>query len=126
MYECMLCLLRGGHPLDFLHEGSLTSLEARSSHRARLPGDAPYLNDALELARAVRAAQSTSTSTRLTLWQKYPRRSEGPRCASGRSARSHGAHARKDAARNRVLFARSFPNESYGFWNACSRVEPQC
>ena len=34
-------------------------------------GDAPHLNDALELARAVRASLATSTSTRLTDWQKY-------------------------------------------------------
>ena len=52
--------------------GTIGSLEAVIEWMIpRYTGDAPYLNDALELARAVRAAQSTSTSTRLTPWQKY-------------------------------------------------------
>ena len=37
----------------------------------RYTGDAPYLTDALELARTVRACLATSASTRLTDWQKY-------------------------------------------------------
>ena len=45
----------------YLNDGSLL----------KYTGDAPYLNDALELARAVRASLATSTSTRLTDWQKY-------------------------------------------------------
>ena len=68
----MIHLLRGGHPLDSLHDGRMTSLEAVIEPIARdYEGDAPYLNDALELARAVRASLATSTSTRLTDWQKY-------------------------------------------------------
>ena len=127
MYWCMLCLLRGGHPLDFLHEGSLTSLEAVIEPLARgYEGDAPYLNDALELARAVRAAQSTSTSTRLTLWQKY--------CLAApkdllrlRSLVARGRARKKVRTRSKtpreieLLFARSFPNELFwrvmAFWN---------
>ena len=112
----MLCLLRGGHPLDFLHEGSLTSLEALVEPIARdylnAEGEAPYLNDALELARAVRAAQLMSTSTRLTLWQKY--------ClaAPKELLRLRSLLARKRAKTKlstpphlASLFARSLPNE---------------
>ncbi len=85
-------------------------------------GDAPYLNDALELARAVRAAQSTSTSTRLTPWQKY--------CLvpPKELLRLRSLLARKRAKAKRAtpphlarLFARSLPNEIawrvLAFWN---------
>ena len=123
MYECMLCLLRGGHPLDFLHEGSLTSLEALIEPVATgYTGDAPYLNDALELARAVRAALSTSTSTRLTPWQKYclvpPK--ELLRLRS-QIARGKAVATRSTPPHLARLFARSLPNEIawrvITFWN---------
>ena len=123
MYECMLYLLRGGHPLDFLHEGSLTSLEALIEPVATgYTGDAPYLNDALELAKAVRAAQSTSTSTRLTPWQKYclvpPK--ELLRLRS-QIARGKVVATRSTPQHLARLFARSLPNEIawrvLAFWN---------
>ena len=145
MYECTIHLLRGGHPLDFLHKGSLTSLEALIEPIARgydnliedpvlanlarvaglsdgVPGDAPYLNDALELARAVRAALSTSTSTRLTQWQKYclvpPK--ELLRLRS-QIARGKVVATRATPPHLARLFSRSLPNEIawrvLAFWN---------
>ena len=105
--------LRGGHPLDFIHKGSLTSLEAVIEPVAMgYTGDAPYLNDALELAKAVRAAQSTSTSTRLTPWQKYclvpPK--ELLRLRS-QIARGKAVATRSTPPHLARLFARSLPNE---------------
>ena len=130
MYGCMLCLLRGGHPLDFLHEGSLTSLEALVEPIARdylnAEGEAPYLNDALELARAVRAAQLMSTSTRLTLWQKYclaaPKELLRLRSLVARGRARKKVRTRTKTPREiSLLFARSFPNELFwrvmAFWN---------
>ena len=123
MYECMLYLLRGGHPLNFLHEGSLTSLEALIEPVATgYTGDAPYLNDALELARAMRAAQSTSTSTRLTPWQKYclvpPKELL---CLRSQIARGKVVATRSTPPHLARLFARSLPNEIawrvLAFWN---------
>ena len=125
MYECMIHLLRGGHPLDFLHKGSLTSLEALIEPVATgHTGDAPYLNDALELARAVRAAQSTSTSTRLTPWQKYclvpPKELLRLRSLIARGRATVRPHGWTPPCVAR-LFARSLPNEIawrvLAFWN---------
>ena len=107
----------------FLHEGSLTSLEALIEPVATgYTGDAPYLNDALELAKAVRAAQSTSTSTRLTPWQKYclvpPK--ELLRLRS-QIARGKVVATRSTPPHLARLFARSLPNEIawrvLAFWN---------
>ena len=115
--------VRGGHPLDVLHKGSLTSLEAVIEPVATgYTGDAPYLNDALELARAVRAAQLTSTSTRLTPWQKYclvpPK--ELLRLRS-QIARGKVVATRSTPPHLARLFSRSLPNEIawrvLAFWN---------
>ena len=114
---------RGGHPLDFIHKGSLTSLEAVIEPVATgYTGDAPHLNDALELARAVRASLATSTSTRLTDWQKYclvpPK--ELLRLRS-QIARGKAVAARSTPPHLARLFARSLPNEIawrvLAFWN---------
>ena len=123
----MQLLLRAGHPLDYPLMGSMARLERRIEWMIpRYTGDASYLNDALELARAVRAAQSTSTSTRLTLWQKY--------CLAApkdllrlRSLVARGRARKKVRTRTKtpreisLLFAPSFPNELFwkvlAFWN---------
>ena len=103
----------GDVDVDCLHKGSLTSLEAVIEPVATgYTGDAPYLNDALELARAVRAAQLTSTSTRLTPWQKYclvpPK--ELLRLRS-QIARGKAVATRSTPPHLARLFARSLPNE---------------
>ena len=125
MYECTIHLLRGGHPLDFLHDGTVTSLEAVIDPIATgYTGDAPYLNDALELARAMRAAQSTSTSTRLTPWQKYclvpPKELLCLRSLIARGRATVRPHGWTPPCVAR-LFARSLPNEIawrvLAFWN---------
>ena len=124
MYECVQHLLRAGHPLDFLHEGTdSTSLEEVLNSIANgYAGDAPHLNDAMNLARAVRAAQSTSTSTRLTPWQKYclvpPK--ELLRLRS-QIARGKVVATRSTPPHLARLFSRSLPNEIawrvLAFWN---------
>ena len=124
MYECVQLLLRAGHPLDFLHEGTdSTSLEEVLNSIANgYAGDAPHLNDALALARAVRAAQSTSTSTRLTPWQKnclVPPK-ELLRLRS-QIARGKVVATRSTPPHLARLFSRSLPNEIawrvLAFWN---------
>ena len=116
-------LARGGHPLDFLHDGTVTSLEAVIDPIATgYTGDAPYLNDALELARAMRAAQSTSTSTRLTPWQKYclvpPKELL---CLRSQITRGKVVATRSTPPHLARLFSRSLPNEIawrvLAFWN---------
>ena len=122
-YQIMQLLLRAGHPLDSPVHGATRSLESLiEGVIPQYTGDAPYLNDALELARAVRAAQSTSSSTRLTPWQKY--------CLvpPKELLRLRSLLARKRAKAKRAtpphlarLFARSLPNEIawrvLAFWN---------
>ena len=96
----------------------------------RYTGDAPHLNDALELARAVRAAQSTSTSARLTPWQKYclapPKellrlRSLVARGRARERKRLRSIFESETPREISLLFARSFPNELFwrvmAFWN---------
>ena len=57
MYQIMQLLLRAGHPLDYPLMGTMGSLERRIEYLvSSYTGDAPGLNNALELARAVRAA----------------------------------------------------------------------
>ena len=72
MYECVQLLLRAGHPLEMLHMGMESIsvedvLDPIAFGATQYTGDASYPFDAIDLARAVRAAQLTSTSTRLTL-----------------------------------------------------------
>ena len=110
--------LRASHPLDFLVLGATRSLEyviefyLNDGSLLKYTGDAPYLNDALELAKAVRAAQVTSTSTRLTPWQKYclvpPK--ELLRLRS-QIARGKAVATRSTPPHLARLFARSLPNE---------------
>ena len=128
MYECTQLLLRAGHPLDFLVLGATRSLEyviefyLNDGSLLKYTGDAPHLNDALELAKAVRAAQSTSTSTRLTPWQKYclvpPK--ELLRLRS-QIARGKVVATRSTPPHLARLFSRSLPNEIawrvLAFWN---------
>jgi len=101
----------------------MTSLEEVLNSIANgYAGDAPHLNDAMNLARAVRAAQSTSTSTRLTPWQKYclvpPK--ELLRLRS-QIARGKVVAARSTPPHLARLFSRSLPNEIawrvLAFWN---------
>ena len=113
MYQIMQLLLRAGHPLDYPLMGTMGGVERRIDYLASsYTGDAPYLNDALELARAVRAAQLTSTSTRLTPWQKYclvpPK--ELLRLRS-QIARGKAVATRSTPPHLARLFARSLPNE---------------
>ena len=117
----------GDVDVDCLHKGSLTSLEAVIEPVATgYTGDAPYLNDALELARAVRAAQLTSTSTRLTPWQKYcllpPKELLRFRSLVARGRARERRRLRSKTPREiSLLFAPSFPNELFwrvmAFWN---------
>ena len=103
--------------------GATGSLEYVINHAIpQYTGDAPHLNDALELAKAVRAAQSTSTSTRLTPWQKYclvpPK--DLLRLRS-QIARGKVVAARSTPPHLARLFSRSLPNEIawrvLAFWN---------
>ena len=88
----------------------------------RYTGDAPYLTDALELAKSVRASLATSISTRLTPWQKYclvpPK--ELLRLRS-QIARGKAVATRSTPPHLARLFARSLPNEIawrvLAFWN---------
>ena len=100
----------------YLNDGSLL----------RYTGDAPYLNDALELAKAVRAAQTTSTSTRLTPWQKYcllpPKELLRLRSLVARGRARERRRLRSKTPREiSLLFVPSFPNELFwkvlAFWN---------
>ena len=124
-YQIMQLLLRAGHPLDFPVNGNARSLESVIEDLIpRYTGDAPYLNDALELARAMRAAQSTSTSTRLTPWQKYclvpPKELLCLRSLIARGRATVRPHGWTPPCVAR-LFARSLPNEIawrvLAFWN---------
>ena len=107
----------------------MTSLEALIEPVATgYTGDAPYLNDALELARAVRAAQSTSTSTRLTPWQKYclvpPKELLRLRSLVARGRAREKVRTRTKTPREiALLFAPAFPNEL--FWNIMRYWNPR-
>ena len=94
------------------------------------PDDAASVNDALgnvlDLAKAVRAAQLTSTSTRLTPWQKYcllpPKELLRLRSLIARGRAREKVRTRTKTPREiELLFARSFPNELFwrvmAFWN---------
>ena len=125
----MQLLLRAGHPLDYPLMGSMARLERRIEWMIpRYTGDASYLNDALELARAVRAAQSTSTSTRLTPWQKYcllpPKELLRLRSLVARGRARERRRLRSKTPREiSLLFARSFPNEL--FWKVTEYWNPR-
>ena len=107
--------------------GATGSLEYVINHAIpQYTGDAPHLNDALELAKAVRAAQSTSTSTRLTPWQKYcllpPKELLRHRSLVARGRARERRRLRSKTPREiSLLFAPSFPNELFwrvmAFWN---------
>ena len=109
--------------LNFDAFGLRQTLEGRAA-RITSPGSSGegLANDALELAKAVRAAQSTSTSTRLTPWQKYclvpPK--ELLRLRS-QIARGKVVATRSTPPHLARLFARSLPNEIawrvLAFWN---------
>ena len=138
MYRITISLLRGGALLDFPAFGSRQTLESRAA-RITSPGEGranePWqgrasgeglANDALELAKAVRAAQSTSTSTRLTPWQKYclvpPKELLRLRSLVARGRAREKVRTRTKTPREiSLLFARSFPNELFwkvlAFWN---------
>ena len=127
MYQIMQLLLRAGHPLDYPLMGTMGSLERRIEYLvSSYTGDAPGLNNALELARAVRAAQLTSTSTRLTPWQKYclvpPKELLRLRSLVARGRAREKVRTRTKTPREiELLFAPSFPNELFwkvlAFWN---------
>ena len=128
MYECVQLLLRAGHPLEMLHMGAeSTSLEDVLDPIAwDYDGDAPYPLDAIHLAKAVRAAQSTSASTRLTPWQKYcllpPKELLRLRSLVARKRARERRRLRSKTPREiSLLFAPSFPNELFwkvmAFWN---------
>ena len=128
MYECVQLLLRAGHPLEMLHMGAeSTSLEDVLDPIAwDYDGDASYPLDAIHLAKAVRAAQLTSTSTRLTPWQKYclvpPKELLRLRSLVARGRAREKVRTRTKTPREiELLFAPSFPNELFwkvlAFWN---------
>ena len=128
MYECVQLLLRAGHPLEMLHMGAeSTSLEDVLDPIAwDYDGDASYPLDAIHLAKAVRAAQLMSTSTRLTPWQKYcllpPKELLRLRSLVARGRARERRRLRSKTPREiSLLFAPSFPNELFwrvmAFWN---------
>ena len=126
MRKCVELLLRNGAPLDFSFSGEICSLESQILAMSYNGDDAASVNAALggvlDLAKAVRAAQSTSTSTRLTPWQKYclvpPK--ELLRLRS-QIARGKAVATRSTPPHLARLFARSLPNEIawrvLAFWN---------
>ena len=84
------------------------------------------LGDVLDLAKAMRAAQLTSTSTRLTPWQKYclaaPKDLLRLRSLVARGRAREKVRTRTKTPREiELLFAPSFPNELFwkvmAFWN---------
>ena len=122
------CLnLRAGHPLEMLHMNAATRLEDVLDPIAwDYTGDASYPFDAQDLARALRAAQSTSKSTRLTPWQKYclvpPKELLRLRSLVARGRAREKVRTRTKTPREiSLLFAPSFPNELFwkvlAFWN---------
>ncbi len=134
MHTCMELLLRNGAPLDFLAYNVMRSLESRIKLMFFNGEDAASVNDALDnvldLAKAVRAAQSTSTSARLTPWQKYclapPKellllRSLVARGRARERQRLRSIFESETPREFSLLFARSFPNELFwrvmAFWN---------
>ena len=129
MYQIMQLLLRAGHPLDYPLMGTMGSLERRIEYLvSSYTGDAPGLNNALELARAVRAAQLTSTSTRLTPWQKYcllpPKELLRLRSLVARGRARERRRLRSKTPREiSLLFAPSFPNEL--FWKVMAFWSPR-
>ena len=91
-------------------------------------GDAPYLKNAMELAEAVRASLSTSTSTRLTPWQKYcllpPKELLRLRSLVARGRARERRRLRAKTPREiQLLFAPSFPNEL--FWKVMAFWTPR-
>ena len=131
MYECVQLLLRAGHPLEMLHMGMESIsvedvLDPIAFGATSYTGDASYPFDAIDLARAVRAAQLTSTSTRLTPWQKYclllPKELLRLRSLVARGRARERRRLRSKTPREiSLLFAPSFPNELFwrvmAFWN---------
>ena len=131
MYECVQLLLRAGHPLEMLHMGMESIsvedvLDPIAFGATSYTGDASYPFDAIDLARAVRAAQLTSTSTRLTPWQKYcllpPKGLLRLRSLVARGRARERRRLRSKTPREiSLLFAPSFPNELFwrvmAFWN---------
>ena len=130
MHTCMELLLRNGAPLDFLAYNVMRSLESRIRLMFFNGEDAASVNDALDdvldLAKAVRAAQSTSTSARLTPWQKYcltpPKELLRLRSLVARGRARERKRLRAKTPREiALLFAPAFPNELFwkviAFWN---------
>ena len=130
MHTCMELLLRNGAPLDFLAYNVMRSLESRIKLMFFNGEDAASVNDALDnvldLAKAVRAAQSTSTSARLTPWQKYcltpPKELLRLRSLVARGRARERKRLRAKTPREiALLFAPAFPNELFwkviAFWN---------
>ena len=123
--------MRAGHPLEMLHMGMESIsvedvLDPIAFGATSYTGDASYPFDAIDLARAVRAAQLTSTSTRLTPWQKYcllpPKELLRLRSLVARGRARERRRLRSKTPREiSLLFERSFPNELFwrvmAFWN---------
>ena len=130
MHTCVELLLRNGAPLDFLCMGTMRSLESQVQLMVFNGEDAVSVNsallDVLDLATAVRAAQSTSTSARLTPWQKYcltpPKELLRLRSLVARGRARERKRLRAKTPREiALLFAPAFPNELFwkvmAFWN---------
>ena len=130
MHTCVELLLRNGAPLDFLCMGTMRSLESQVQLMVFNGEDAVSVNsallDVLDLATAVRAAQSTSTSTRLTPWQKYclvpPKELLRLRSLVARGRARKKVRTRTKTPREiALLFEPTFPNELFWkvteFWN---------
>ena len=129
MHKIVELLLRAGHPLDFLFRGEIRSLESRILLMTRIHQGVPdALDDLMNLARAMRAAQSTSTSTRLTPWQKYclvpPKELLRLRSLVARGRAREKVRTRRKTPREiSLLFAPSFPNEL--FWKVTEYWNPR-
>ena len=125
--------LRAGHPLEMLHMGMESIsvedvLDPIAFGATSYTGDASYPFDAIDLARAVRAAQLTSTSTRLTPWQKYcllpPKELLRLRSLVARGRARERRRLRSKTPREiSLLFAPSFPNEL--FWKVMAFWSPR-
>ena len=133
MYECVQLLLRAGHPLEMLHMGMESIsvedvLDPIAFGATSYTGDASYPFDAIDLARAVREAQSTSTSARLTPWQKYcllpPKELLRLRSLVARGRARKKVRTRAKTPREiELLFTPSFPNEL--FWKVMAFWTPR-
>ena len=121
-----------GRPSARKHMGAGVDDQSRArSHNGTTTATRPTLNDALPFGEGcARAAQSTSTSTRLDARARsLSPPTEKSRSASGRSSRANGRGKATPPLEDRaksLLFAPSpapvAPGAKMAFWNPCRRV----